>query len=153
MVYSAAEAAHVKKFMFYFFCMTDDYEDLLEKGMSEVPDEAGESERFELPVADTRKDGSKTVITNFGEIADVISRDQDRFSKYLQDELGTSARVEGDEMVLNGEIRRGNVQAKVKQFAEEYVFCPECESPDTKIVREKGVEILKCQACGARNPL
>lgn len=133
--------------------MTDDYEDLLEKGMSEVPDDAGDSERFELPVVDTRKEGSKTVITNFGDIADTISREEDRFSKYLQNELGTSARVEKGEMILNGEIRRGNIQAKVKQFAEEYVFCPECESPDTKIIKEKGVEILKCQACGARNPV
>lgn len=133
--------------------MTDDYEDLLDKGMEEVPDDAGTSERFELPVVDTRKEGSKTVITNFGDIADKINRDEDRFSKYLQNELGTSARVEKGEMILNGEIRRGNIQGKVKQFANEYVFCPECESPDTKIIKEKGVEILKCQACGARNPL
>ncbi|MFB6241675.1 MAG: translation initiation factor IF-2 subunit beta [Candidatus Nanosalina sp.] len=133
--------------------MSEDYEDLLEKGMEEVPDDAGSSERFELPVVDTRKEGSKTVITNFGDIADKINRDEDRFSKYLQNELGTSARVEKGAMILNGEIRRGNIQGKVKQFAQEYVFCPECESPDTKIINEKGVEILKCQACGARNPL
>ena len=133
--------------------MTDDYEDLLEKGMEEVPDEAGDSERFELPVVDTRKEGSKTVITNFGKIADKVNRDEDRFSKFLQNELGTAARVEGGEMILNGELRRGNIQAKVKKFAEDYVFCPECESPDSKIIKEKGVEILKCQACGARNPI
>jgi len=133
--------------------MTDDYEDLLEKGMDEVPEDTGTGERFELPVVDTRKEGSKTVITNFGKIADKVNRDEDRFSKYLQNELGTAARVESGEMILNGELRRGNVQAKVKQFANDYVFCPECESPDTKIIKEKGIEILKCQACGARNPL
>jgi translation initiation factor 2 subunit 2 len=133
--------------------MTDDYEDLLEKGMEEVPDEAGSAERFELPVVDTRKDGSSTIITNFGDIADTINRDEERFSKFLQNELGTAARVESAEMILNGELRRGNIQSKVKKFAEEYVFCPECDSPDTEIRKEKGVEILKCQACGARNPL
>ncbi|MFB6216578.1 MAG: translation initiation factor IF-2 subunit beta [Candidatus Aenigmatarchaeota archaeon] len=143
----------VKKFTHHTVSMSEDYEDLLEKGMEEVPDDAGSSERFELPVVDTRKEGSKTVITNFGDIADKINRDEDRFSKYLQNELGTSARVEKGAMILNGEIRRGNIQGKVKQFAQEYVFCPECESPDTKIINEKGVEILKCQACGARNPL
>jgi translation initiation factor 2 subunit 2 len=147
------QSVQVKKFLPHCSCMTDDYEDLLEKGMEEVPDDAGTSERFELPVVDTRKDGSKTCITNFGEIADKINRDEDRFSKYLQNELGTAARVEKGEMILNGELRRGNIQSKVKQFANDYVFCPECESPDTKIIKEKGVEILKCQACGARNPL
>lgn len=144
--------SELRNFSHNLFSMTD-YEDLLEKGMEEVPDDAGSSERFELPVVDTRKEGSKTVITNFGDIADTINRDEDRFSKFLQNELGTAARVESSEMILNGELRRGNIQSKVKQFANEYVFCPECESPDTKIIKEKGIEILKCQACGARNPL
>jgi Translation initiation factor 2, beta subunit (eIF-2beta)/eIF-5 N-terminal domain len=131
----------------------NNYEELLEKGMEEVPDDAGSSERFELPVVDTRKEGSRTVITNFGEIADTLDRDEERFSKYLMDELGASGRVKSGEMIVNGEIRRGKIQARVKGFAEDFVFCPECDSPDTKIKKQKGVEILKCTACGARNSL
>ena len=129
-----------------------DYEDLLDKGMEEAED-LEEGERFELPVADTRKDGSKTVIPNFSEIAESIGRDEKHFSKYVQNELGTAGHIEGKELVLNGEFRRGNVQAKVKQYAEEYVYCQECGRPDTKITKEKGVEMMKCQACGARNPI
>ncbi|MFB6209054.1 MAG: translation initiation factor IF-2 subunit beta [Candidatus Nanohaloarchaea archaeon] len=130
----------------------EDYEELLEKGLEETED-IEQGERFELPVADTRKDGSKTIITNFSEIAETIKRDEKHFSKYIQNELGTAGHVEGDEMVLNGEFRRGNVQAKVKQYAEEYVYCDECGKADTEITKEKGVEMMKCQACGARNPV
>lgn len=133
--------------------MTDNYEDLLEKGMEEVPEVEEKTERFEVPVADTKKSGSSTVITNFKQIVEAFSRDEKRVSKYLQNELGTAGHVDGDDLVLNGEFRRGNVQAKVQQFAEEYVFCPKCERPDTEIVKEKGVEIMKCQACGARTSL
>ncbi len=133
--------------------MTQDYEDLLDRGMDEVPDDASGSERFELPVVDTRKEGSRTVVTNFGDIAETINRQEDRLCKYLMDELGASGRVESGEMVINGELRRGEIQSRLKQFAEDYVFCPECESPDTEVLKEKGVEILKCQACGARNPI
>lgn len=130
-----------------------DYDELLEKGMEEVPDDSEEADRFEVPVADTRKDGSKTVVENFGEIVDAFSREEKHVSKYIVNELGTAGHVEGSELVLNGEFRRGNVQSKVKQYANEYVFCPECERPDTEIIKEKGVEILKCKACGARNPI
>ncbi|MFB6213719.1 MAG: translation initiation factor IF-2 subunit beta [Candidatus Nanohaloarchaea archaeon] len=133
--------------------MTDDYEDLLEKGMDEVPEVEETEERFEVPVAETKKSGSSTVITNFKEIVDAFSREQKRVSNYIQNELGTAGHIDGDELVLNGEFRRGNVQAKVQQFADEYVFCPKCERPDTEIIKEKGVEIMKCQACGARTPM
>ncbi|WP_414837485.1 translation initiation factor IF-2 subunit beta [Candidatus Nanosalina sp. VS9-1] len=133
--------------------MTDDYEDLLEKGLEEVPEESGSGERFEMPEVDTRKDGSKTIVVNFSEIADKLNREKDRLSKYLQNELGTAGRLKEGELVLNGELRRGNIQGRLQNFAEDFVFCPECDSPDTEIVKEKGVQLLKCQACGARNPL
>ncbi|MFB6144973.1 MAG: translation initiation factor IF-2 subunit beta [Candidatus Nanohaloarchaea archaeon] len=130
-----------------------DYDDLLDKAQEEKPDIEDSSERFEVPDVDTRKEGSKTIITNFGSIADKFGRDEKHFSKYIQNELGTAGHIEGKELVLNGEFRRGNVQRKIEQYAEDYVYCPECNRPDTKIIKEKGVEILKCQACGARNPL
>lgn len=121
--------------------------------MDEVPEVDDKQERFEVPVADTKKSGSSTVITNFKKIVEAFSRDKKRVSKYIQNELGTAGHIDGNDLVLNGEFRRGNVQAKVQQFADEYVFCPKCERPDTEIVKEKGVEIMKCQACGARTPL
>lgn len=130
-----------------------DYDELLDKAQEEVPENGDEGERFELPEADTRKDGSKTILENFSDIAEKLGRDQKHFSKFIQNELGTAGHIEGDELILNGEFRRGNVNGRIENYAEEYVYCPECDSPDTKIVKEKGVEMLKCEACGARNPL
>jgi len=100
----------------------EDYDQLLDKGIEETED-IEQGERFELPVADTRKEGSRTVITNFSKITDTIKRDEKHFSKYIQNELGTAGHIDGKELVLNGEFRRGNVQSKVKQYADEYVFC------------------------------
>ncbi len=130
-----------------------DYNDLLEKGMDEAEENKSQGDRFEVPDVDTRKQGSKTVITNFSDIVDTFGRDEKEFSKYVQNEVGTAGHIDGKELVLNGEFRRGTIQGKIQQYADEYVFCPECDSPDTKIVKEKGVEMMKCQACGARSPL
>lgn len=133
--------------------MTDDYDELLDEGMEDVPEEMGEGERFELPEAETRKEGSKTILTNFSEIADAVNREEKHFSKFLQDELGTAGHVENGELILNGEFRRGNVNGRIENYANEYVYCPECGRPDTELTKEKGVEMLKCKACGARSPL
>lgn len=127
-----------------------DYDDLLDKGREEIPEDVGSGERFELPDVTSRKQGSRTVVENFQELADVMSRDEDHLSKYIQNELGTAGHVESGELVLNGEFRRGHVQSKVEDYLDEFVICPECNRPDTKITKEKGVEMLKCQACGAR---
>ncbi|EHK00702.1 translation initiation factor IF-2 subunit beta [Candidatus Haloredivivus sp. G17] len=130
-----------------------DYEDMLEKGQEEVPDDLNSESRFEMPELETRKDGSKTVIENFKEFVDKFNREEKHFSKYIQNEMGTAGHIEGSELVLNGKFRRGKINSRIEAYVDDYVFCPECERPDTKLVKEKGVEILKCQACGARNPV
>lgn len=130
-----------------------DYDELLDKGMEEVPEDIGSSDRFEVPDVDTRKEGSKTVIENFSEFVDKFSREDKHLSKYIQNELGTAGHIEDGELVLNGEFRRGKINGKIHQYANEFVFCPKCDAPDTLIEKEKGVEIMKCQACGARTSL
>jgi len=129
-----------------------DYEDLLDKGLDEAEESSG-GDRFELPEADTRKEGSKTILENFKDIADKLGREEKHLSNFIQNELGTNGRIDGSELVLNGEFRRGNVNGRIENYADEWVYCKECSSPDTKIVKEKGVEMMKCQACGARNPI
>jgi translation initiation factor 2 subunit 2 len=130
-----------------------DYDELLDKAQDEVPDESDEGERFEIPEVDTRKDGSKTIVENFSEIVDRFGRDEKHVSKFIQNELGTAGHIESGELVLNGEFRRGNINGRIDNYADQYVFCPECGRPDTQVVKEKGVEMLKCEACGSRTPL
>ncbi|MDY6769322.1 MAG: translation initiation factor IF-2 subunit beta, partial [Candidatus Nanohaloarchaea archaeon] len=110
-------------------------------------------ERFEIPDVETQKEGSKTIIRNFGALADKFNRDREHLSKFLLGELGTSGHIDGNELVLNGSFRRGQIDDKVERYAERYVICPECGRPDTKLGKEKGVELQKCEACGARTPL
>lgn len=127
-----------------------DYDDMLDKGQEEIPEDIGSGERFEIPEVKTRKEGNKTVIENFSEILDKFNREEKHFSKYLQNEVGTAGHIEDNNLILKGEFRRGKIQQKIEKYADEFVICSECNRPDTKIVKEKGVEMLKCQACGAR---
>ena len=130
-----------------------DYNDLLKKGMDEVPENVGSSDRFEIPEVKTRKDGSKTIVENFQDFVKKFNREEKHLSKFIQNELGTAGHIENGELILNGEFRRGNINGRIENYAEQFLYCPECGSPDTEMKKEKGVELLKCQACGARNPL
>lgn len=126
---------------------------MLDKAREELPEDLGGGERFAVPEAETQKDGNKTVIRNFQEIATVFNREPKHLSKFLLGELGTAGHVEGKTLVLNGTFRRGTINDKLEAYAETYVMCPECGRPDTNMMKEKGVELLKCEACGARTPL
>lgn len=130
-----------------------EYDELLNKAQDEIPEDIGNEERFEIPEVQTRKEGSKTIIENFKEIAQKFSREEKHLSKYVQNELGTAGHLENNELVLNGEFRRGSINSKIEQYADKYVYCNECNRPDTVLKKEKGVEIMKCQACGARTPI
>ncbi|MDY6771556.1 MAG: translation initiation factor IF-2 subunit beta [Candidatus Nanohaloarchaea archaeon] len=130
-----------------------DYEDMLDEGRDEIPEDVFEEERFEVPQADTTKRGNRTVITNFSDIADTLNREEKHFSKYLLGELGTSGHVDGKELVLQGKFRRGLINSKIEDYTEMYVICDECNRPDTSIRKEKGVMMMKCEACGARKSI
>lgn len=129
-----------------------DYEDMLEKGRKEIPEDVISGERFEIPEAETQKEGNKTIIRNFKALADTFGREPKHLSKFLLREMGTAGHIDDGELILNGKFRRGSINQKIQQYAETYVLCSECGKPDTNMTKEKGVELLKCEACGARSP-
>jgi len=72
--------------------------------------------------------------------------------KYLQNELGTSGHIdESGRARLTGEFGEDRIAAALGEYTEEYVLCDECGLPDTQIEREQGVQVLRCEACGARS--
>jgi translation initiation factor 2 subunit 2 len=74
--------------------------------------------------------------------------------KYLQGELGTSASIdERGRLRLTGEFRASRIHDAIEEYADRYVLCPECGLPDTRLEKESGAEIRRCEACGARSPV
>ncbi|HEX7482192.1 MAG TPA: translation initiation factor IF-2, partial [Candidatus Bathyarchaeia archaeon] len=41
----------------------------------------------------------------------------------------------------------------LQRYLEGYVICPVCKRPDTKIVKEKRLSFLVCNACGAKSSI
>ena len=121
--------------------------------MDEVPDIGGDEERLQIPDAETQKDGAFTRFTNLGEIADVLSREDEHLHRFVQRELGTNGKFSDGSGRYNGNFSGSDFDATVDAYLEEYVRCSECGLPDTRLVREDRTPMLRCDACGAFRPV
>jgi translation initiation factor 2 subunit 2 len=130
-----------------------DYDALLKRAVSQLPEEVFKDVRFEVPHADSFVEGNRTMVKNFVDISKIIRREPQFFAKYVLKELGTAGDIEGQRLILQGKFGNYIINSKIKKFVEEYVLCPECGKPDTKIIKEGRIHFLKCMACGAMKPI
>lgn len=130
-----------------------EYEKLLDKAYSELPEILKEYSRFVIPTIDARIQGKITVVQNLSEVSKLINRDPDMLAKYLLREFGTMGSRDDQRLLMKGQFRQPQIQEKFEEFLNLYVICPECGRPDTRIIQEMRVNFLKCEACGSRHPL
>ncbi|MFQ5975128.1 MAG: translation initiation factor IF-2 subunit beta [Candidatus Hydrothermarchaeales archaeon] len=133
--------------------MAQDYKALLDRAYSELPDVVKEKVRFKIPEVTSIVQGRVTAITNLGELAKQLNRDVDMLAKFFFSELGTSGEYDSQRLTMKGAFRPVQLQEKFENFVTQYVLCPECKRPDTKILHERRIHILKCEACGSRHPI
>ena len=130
-----------------------DYESLLKRAEELLPINVFETNRFEIPRADSFIMGNRTIVKNFRDIASVLNRDVDPFLKYILRELATAGNMSGQEAIFQGKFSSSVITEKIEKYAKESVICTECNRPDTRIIREDRITFLQCEACGARYPI
>jgi len=130
-----------------------EYQEGLDRALETTPDIEEATDRLSVPDPELRTEGSVTIYENFPPTVDALDRDADHVMQHLQNELGTSAHIdERGRLRLTGEFRTERVDDAMAAYVDGYVRCPECGLPDTRIETERGAEILRCTACGARSP-
>jgi translation initiation factor 2 subunit 2 len=130
------------------------YEAALDRAYDALPDQPREAgERLSIPDPEGQTDGAFTRLTNLEAIADALSRDPQHLHSAIQREFGTNGQFDGGEARYNGSFDVADFQAAVDAYVAEYVTCSECGLPDTVIKTEDGVDMLRCQACGAFRPV
>jgi translation initiation factor 2 subunit 2 len=130
-----------------------DYEELLNRARSQLPEVGVKSERLELPRLQYARVGMRTVISNFKELADALDRDPQHLLKFLTGEMATAATIQGSRVIFQGKFSEDTFGRLIQRYMESFVVCPVCKRPDTKIVKEKRLSFLVCQACGARSSI
>ena len=131
----------------------DDYQKLLDRALEKLPAKKAGGERFEMPRLDVFIQGNQTIIKNFADICSKLSRDQKHVLKFLSRALAAPANAVNGRAIFQSKIQIKFILAKLNTYVKEYVICPVCKRPDTALIRQGKITLLKCQACGARNSL
>lgn len=128
------------------------YEKLLDEAYKKVKViEGATGERFEIPKANLSIEGSKTILSNFGQIASFLRRNPEHFQKFLLKELAAPGKRDGERLILNIKIPFQKINDKIEQYVKQYVLCKECGKPDTELTHENRFAFIHCLACGAKH--
>lgn len=127
------------------------YESLLKRAQELLPQKSTAAERLEVPKVLGHIQGNRTVVSNFHNIAGVIRRPVDHFLKYILKELATSGEMSKTALILGTKVPASRINEKIQQYLRDFVICPECKRPDTKLEKDDNVTFIKCSACGARH--
>jgi len=130
-----------------------DYEELLKRVRSQVPEVGLKRKRLELPRMYHSVEGMRTMFHNFREIAEALNRDPQHLLKFLSREMATAATFQESRAIFKGKFSRKTFERLVPRYMEQFVLCPVCKLPDTKIVKEKRLSFLICEACGAKSSI
>ncbi len=130
-----------------------DYEKMLEEAYSQLPLEVFEHKRYEIPKPNCTVYGSRTVLHNFKDVCDALNRDQLHVLRYLSKEMATAGTIDGSRAIFQGRFDAENCERLIERYVKEFVMCPVCKRPDTKIVKERRLYFLICEACGARSSI
>ena len=130
-----------------------DYESLLKRGLAKVPSKEKGKDRFEMPVLKVQKSGSRSILVNFNEVAGILRRESKHLMKFLLKELATSGEAKGQSLEVQGSFTPDAVNKKLQKYVVTFVECPECHKHDTNLSKDRGFTFMKCEVCGAREPV
>lgn len=126
---------------------------MLKKGRNDMPNSVLDVDRFNIPKIRGHIQGTKTILSNFFQIADSIARDPDFFLKYILKELGTPGEVKKPLVILGRKVSANSINEKIEDFTKKYVICKVCSKPETKLTKKNRINFINCNACGARYPV
>jgi translation initiation factor 2 subunit 2 len=129
------------------------YDELLKKACAQMPEVSTKQERLELPRLYITTVGMRTIISNFSEVADALDRDPQHILKFLTREMATAATFHDSRAIFQGKFRGDSFERLLQRYMESFVTCPVCKRPDTKILKEKRLSFLVCNACGAKSAI
>ncbi len=127
-----------------------DYEQLLKRAEEKISKEMTTEGRFKVPEARIMVQGNSTTVTNFSEIAGALGRCPKHLLKFLSKQLAAPGSMAGGRASFLGKFGKDQLENKLKLYMKEYVFCQVCGKPDTKLVEERDILKMKCEACGSK---
>ncbi len=131
--------------------MNYNYDELLKLARAEIPEVTLKKERLEMPRLLVTMVGMRTTIANFKEVADTLDRDPQHILKFLTREMATAATYHDGRAIFQGKFPRDTFERLINRYMESFVTCPVCKRPDTRLLKERRLSFVVCNACGAKS--
>jgi len=107
--------------------MEHDYEALLRRARSQLPEVSSGWERLEVPTLQYSVVGMRTTIHNLREIAEALNREPQHLLKFLSGELATAATLQESRAIFQGKFPRETLERLIQRYIETFVVCPVCK--------------------------
>ena len=130
--------------------MSNEYEALLKRAKEQIPEEISSTERLEIPKIKGHIQGNKTIISNLPQIAKILDRPIEHILKFILKELATAGDIKNTSVLFNNKLSAHKLNEKIDKYSKLFVVCKECGKPETKLKKDNNVNIITCQACGAK---
>lgn len=129
------------------------YLSMLEDAYARLPPKPKTSKRFELPKPIVQVMGTRTFFQNFRDVCQYMNREPNHVFKFLLNELGTAGHISDGTAIFQGKFSEEQMERLLKHYVDDFVVCPVCRRPDTRIEKQGRFNFLICEACGARSSL
>jgi len=124
-----------------------EYLELLDSAYEQLPEVLYKKDRFEIPKVTGKLIKTRTLVTNFADIAKHFSRNKDHFYKFFLKDVGVRGEYNPKgELTLHSRFQPAALNKTVENYYKQYVECPHCNSPDTVFADNNMT--LRCNACG-----
>lgn len=133
--------------------MDYNYNELLKRARSQIPEVVSKLERLQPTRLIISRQGYRTIVHNFKEAAEAFDRKPQYLLKFLTREMATAATFYKSRATFQGKFSRETLERLLERYMQNFVVCPVCKRPDTKIVKEKRLAFLVCKACGAKSSI
>ena len=116
--------------------------------------EADAAYRYKMPALVTkvegRGNGVKTVVVNLVDVARALRCEAAYPLKFMGAELGASCKFESKSgrATLRGRHDARCLAGLLDRFIRQFILCPTCSLPETKLYVKRGVVKARCAACG-----
>jgi len=132
-----------------------EYEGLLDRALRQVashPSVAGDRTTSVEPAMAARgRRKGKTVVNNFTTLAKAFNREPAHLARFIFKESARSGTIQGERLTIQGRMSYEELKRLLELYEKEFVRCPVCDSPDTKLAKEKRFRFVLCEACGAKS--
>lgn len=95
-----------------------------------------------------RKEGKKTIFTNFKAFCEACNRPINHLVDFISKSMHVSLSISGnDELIINGIYKAIYIKKYLINYLSTYVICSSCKSGNTEIIKEHRLNFLSCKNC------